>query len=241
MIRAIPLLVLAAAAALSSASLGATDYSKMFEPPYARLHLLTGQRMRQMECAGLALHFRDARPNFSKEMAGRIADAVTRRVAADLGDAKTAREFVEGKAYNHSSPTYSAAERAEITGIIEGQCRSLFDAAEKGDSELEAALGPIPSKPLELPDPGQCLAVISYAAERKLFDEDRETEQYYRKAWIDGAPEAERSTRKAKLDTAVSMLRSLAPGDDQLHGMFAACAPTIQAVMSEAMLSGQRP
>lgn len=228
--------VAASALAFASvASVQATDYSTLFQPGYARVFLLTAERGQQAECAGLALYFRETRAGFSKDGANRLVDGVFRRLAADLGDDKIARELIDAKADNHSSLTYDTKTRAEITGMIEGHCRQLFDQAAKGQAELEAALGPVPMEPLALPDPGQCLAVASYAAENGI-DGAKDFEQALTEYWMDRVTGAELATRKANLQTAIGVLRSGAPSSDQLHGMIFACTPTMKDVLANGMV-----
>lgn len=214
--------------------LRATDYSNMFDPRFARILVLPAKPVQQAECAGLALHFGESRPTFSKEMAARIADAVTRRLSVDLDDETIARELVETKAANHTDIGYEPETRADVVDILEGHCRTLFDEAAKGDAALNAALGSMPSEPIKLPDPGQCLGVMTYAAERDGHDPAKQFKVVLKEAWIDEAAAAERAARKAKVTTAISMLRSMAPTNYTLHDMVFSCMPTMKDVISNS-------
>ena len=231
--RTIPAILLAALLIAPGTRLWATDYSSLFDPRYARILVLPGKRVQQAECAGLALHFAETRPAFAKEMASRIADAVTRRLSVELGDPEVARGLVENKAANHVDIGYEPETRVAVVDILEGHCKPLFEEASKGDAALEAALGPVPSNLVELPDPGQCLAVMSYADERRAVDEAGYFKGLLQEAWIDGTEGAEQTTRAAKVMTAISMLRSLAPSNYDLHDMTFACFPTMQDAISK--------
>ena len=70
-VQPVPVL-LAIALSLTGAGAFATDYSMLYKPSFARLSLLSSQRVFQSECAGLAIHLAQTRPASYKAAASRL-------------------------------------------------------------------------------------------------------------------------------------------------------------------------
>lgn len=217
------------ATAIIATPVRATDYSKLFEPSFARLHLVSSQRVLQAECAGLAVHLSQTGSASDKAAASRLAEAVSRRLGTELGDAETGRAYVEGKAQNYVSPYYEPKTVKGIVEIMEPKCRSLMALAGKGDHELDEALGPIPTAPLELPGTEQCLAVVTYGVERKaeLMDGAGEFVTVLRNDMLENVEPKEAERRAAIFSKGVDVLEQHSPDNEQLNGMIYACFPTI--------------
>ena len=210
----------------------ASDFSKLAEPAFGRSMLITPVRERQKECAGLALYWAERGQSPGKEGAKRLADAVAARLTIEIGDAVLARSFVEGKAASYSDPTRTEPYWVELRDYLTQKCEPYFDAAGKGDAELAAQLGPMPTELLQLPSEEQCLATADYAKETGLGHWDEEVGELLRKERFHNVDARERNARQAVVDGGLKVLREKKPDKDQLEMMFIACLPTVrQAAM----------
>ena len=207
----------------------ASDFSRLAEPAFGRSMLISAVRERQKECAGLALYWSDRGKAPGKDGAKRLVDAVAGRLAVEIGDAVLARSLVEGKAAGYADPTRTEPFWVEVRDYLTQKCEPYFDAARKGDAELAAALGPMPTELLRLPDPEQCLATADYAKETGLANWDEEVGELLRKERFQNVDAKERDARQAIVEGGLRFLRETKPDEDHLELMFVACLPTVRA------------
>lgn len=206
----------------------ASDFSKLAEPAFGRSMLISAVRERQKECAGLALYWSERGKAPGKEGAKRLADAVVSRLTIEIGDAVLARSLVEGKAAGYADPTRTEPFWVEVRDYLTQKCELYFDAARKGDAELAAKLGPMPTELLQLPSEEQCLATADYAKETGLGHWDDEVGELLRKERFDNVDAKERDARQALVDGGLKVLREKKPDADHLELMFVACLPTVR-------------
>lgn len=219
------------AVAVAAPSL-ASDFSKLAEPAFGRSMLISAVRERQKECAGLALYWSEHGKAPGKDGAKRLADAVVSRLTVEIGDAVLARSLVEGKAAGYADPTKTEPFWVEVRDYLTQKCEPYFDAARKGDAELAAQLGPMPTELLQLPSEEQCLATADYAKETGLGHWDEEIGELLRKERFHNVDAKERAARQALIDGGLKVLREKKPDEDHLELMFVACLPTVrQAVI----------
>jgi hypothetical protein len=206
----------------------ASDFSKLAEPAYGRSMLISAQRERQKECAGLALYWSERGQSPGKDAAKRLADAVVERLTVEIGDGALARDLVGGKAAGYADPTRTEPIWAEARDYLTQKCQPYFDAARKGEVELASALGPMPTALLELPNAEQCLATAEYAKETGFGHWDEEVGELLRKERFNDVDAKERDARQAAVDGGLRVLREKKPNEDHLELMFIACLPTIR-------------
>ena len=221
------LLGLTLALAIATPSL-ASDFSMLAKPAYGRSMLISPIRERQKECAGLALYRSERGQAPGKDGAKRLADAVAGRLTIEIGDAVLARSLVEGKAAGYADPARTEPFWVEVRDYLTQKCEPYFDAARKGDSELAAALGPMPTELLQLPSEEQCLATADYAKETGLGHWDEEVGELLRKERFNDVDAKERDARQAAVDGGLRVLREKKPDEDHLELMFIACLPTVR-------------
>jgi len=233
--------LLAIALSLPGTGAFATAYSVLYKPSFARLSLLSSQRVFQSECAGLATHLAETHPGSYKEAAGRLDEAVSRRIGADLGDLEDGRLYVEGKAHNYVSAAYDPNTIKGIIETMEPKCRSMIAKANEGDSALAEALGPVPSTPLQLPGPEKCVAVLTYGMERKaeILTDAGEFVALLRKDRLENVAAGEAVRRKAIIDGEAHALRALAPDDNQIFGMILTCFPIVHETATRLRATGE--
>jgi hypothetical protein len=207
----------------------ASDFSKLAEPAFGRSMLISPVRERQKECAGLALYWSERGKSPAKEGAKRLADAVVARLTIEIGDAVLARSLVEGKAAGYADPTKTEPFWVEVRDYLTQKCEPYFDAAKKGDSELGAKLGPMPTELLQLPSEEQCLATADYARETGLGHWDEEVGDLLRKERFQNVDAKQRDARQAIVEGGLKFLRETKPDEDHLELMFVACLPTVRA------------
>ena len=219
----------------------ASDFSRLAEPAFGRSMLISAQRERQKECAGLALYWAERGRAPGTEAAKRLADAVVGRLTVEIGDAKLARELVDGKAAGYADPTKTEPIWAEVRDYLTQKCEPYFDAAGKGDATLAAKLGPMPTALLQLPSEEQCLATAEYAKETGLGQWDEEVGELLRQERFHDVDAKEQAARQAVVEGGLKVLRDMKPDEDHLELMFVACLPTVRAA-AERMgpdISGQ--
>jgi len=210
------------------APIQASDFSKLAEPAFGRSMLISAVRERQKECAGLALYWSERGQSPGTVAAKRLADAVTRRLAIEIGDAVLARSLVEGKAAGYADPTKTEPFWVEVRDYLTQKCEPYFAAASKGDAELAATLGPMPNALLELPSAEQCLATADYARETGLGHWDEEVGELLREERFHNVDAKERDARQAVVEGGLKVLRDKKPDEDHLELMFVACLPTVR-------------
>ena len=215
------------AAAVTTPSI-ASDFSKLAEPAFGRSMLISAVRERQKECAGLALYWAERGKSPGKQGATRLAEAVVSRLTIEIGDGALARELVEGKAAGYADPTKTEPFWTEVRDYLTQKCEPYFDAAAKGDAELAAQLGPMPTELLQLPSEEQCLATADYAKETGLGHWDEEVGELLRKERFHNVDAKERAARQAVVDGGLKVLREKKPDEDHLEMMFVACLPTVR-------------
>ena len=215
--------------ALTVAPIQASDFSRLAEPAFGRSMLISAQRQRQTECAGLALYWSERGRSPGTEAAKRLSDAVVGRLTVEIGDATLARELVDGKAAGYADPTKTEAIWTEVRDYLTQKCEPYFDAAGKGDAALAAKLGPMPTALLQLPSEEQCLATAEYAKETGLGHWEEEVGELLRKERFHGVDAKERAARQAVVDGGLKVLREKKPDEDHLELMFVACLPTVRA------------
>ena len=232
--------MLALSASLAAIPAIATDYSSLTEPGVARIQLLSGERVLQVECAGLAMHLAQTRPGSDKAAATRLNDAVSRRLGAELGDPEGGRSYLAGKARNYASPVYDPGTIRDMIAIMEPKCRSLIAEAGKGGRTLEDALGPVPTAPLELPGPEKCLPLLIYGVERnaEVLEGAADVVTTLRNDRLADAGPGEAARQAAIITDGVNVLRQQAPDDDRLNGMIYACFPAIHEAAKRAQDGG---
>lgn len=221
------LLGLLLAVAVTAPSI-ASDFSKLAEPAFGRSMLISAVRERQKECAGLGLYWAERGQSPGAEGAKRFADAVVGRLTIEIGDAALARELVEGKAASYADPTKTEPFWVEVRDYLTQKCEPYFAAARKGDSELAAILGPMPTVLLQLPSEEQCLATADYAKETGLGHWDEEVGELLRKERFHNVDAKERAAREAVVEGGLKILREKKPDEDHLQQMFVACLPTVR-------------
>lgn len=148
-------------AALSGGSALASDFSKMGDPTYARVVLISDARRLELDCAGLALSgFDEAGLNqpLSREQAKQLGDAVTARLATELGGKEAAASFLDNKAaflipYGDDELQKEVTEKRKS---LEPECQAIYSAAKSG--QLDGVLQAASPQPLALPDIDTCLA-----------------------------------------------------------------------------------
>lgn len=210
----------------------ASDFSKLAEPAFGRAMLISAVRERQKECAGLGLYWSERGQPPGREGAKRLADAVVGRLTVEIGDAELARSLVEARAAGYADPTKTETFWAEVRDYLTQKCQPYFEAAQNGDSQLAAQLGPMPTALLELPSAEQCLATADYAKETGLGHWDEEVGELLRKERFQNVDAREREARQAVVDGGIKVLREQKPDEGQLEQMFVACLPTVrEAVM----------
>ena len=212
-----------------AAPTAASDFSKLAEPAFGRSMLISPVRERQKECAGLALYRSERGQPPGKDGAKRLADAVASRLTIEIGDAVLARSLVDGKAAGYDDPTRTEPFWVEVRDYLTQKCEPYFEAARKGDSELAAELGPMPTELLQLPTEEQCLATADYARETGLGHWDEEVGDLLRKERFNNVDAKERDARQAVVEGGLKVLREKKPSEDQLELMFVACLPTVRA------------
>jgi len=239
-VQPVPVL-LAIALSLTGAGAFATDYSMLYKPSFARLSLLSSQRVFQSECAGLAIHLAQTRPASYKSAASRLGEAVSRRIGADLGDLEDGRLYVDGKARNYISAAYDPETIKGLVNTMEPKCRSLIGKANEGDSVLAEALGPVPSSPLQLPGPEKCVAVLSYGMERKaeILTDAGDFVALLRKDRLENVGSDEAARRELVIKSEADALRAQAPDDGQVFGMILTCFPLVHETAMRWRESGE--
>jgi hypothetical protein len=217
------------AVSLAGMPASATDYSTLYKPSFARLGVLTSERVLQAECAGLAIHLAGVQPASYKTAAARLHEAVSRRLSADLGDGNDGRMYVEGKAHNYASSAFDPQTIKGIIDIMEPKCRVLIAKAKEGERALSKALGPVPTAPLELPGSEQCIAVLTYGIEREVevLEGADEFVTVLRKDMLGVLAPDEATKLTARITKGVEDLRAHAPDDDQLSRTIFSCFPTV--------------
>lgn len=205
----------------------ASDFSKLAEPSFARSLLVSPVRQRQTECAGVALYRAELGQSPGKENARRLAEAVAKRLAIEVDDTAIGRALVDSKHASYADPTKSNQFWNEVRSEMALKCEPLFEASRKGDPELQAALGPMPTEPLTLPSEEQCLATSDYADETGLVDWDAEFGKLLRKERFGNVDPRERARRQALVDGGIKELRAKKPDKDHLELMMVACLHTV--------------
>ena len=207
----------------------ASDFSKLAEPAFGRSILISPVRERQKECAGLALYRSERGQSPGKDAAKRLADAVVGRLTIEIGDSVLAHSLVEGKAAGYADPTRTEPFWVEVRDYLTQKCEPYFAASRKGDAELAAALGPMPTVLLQLPSAEQCLATADYAKETGLGNWDEEVGELLRKERYHNVDAKERDARQAIVEGGLKFLHEKKPDADHLELMFVACLPTVRA------------
>lgn len=221
-----PVLGLALCSLLITAA-NASDFSKLAEPSFARSLLISSVRQQQIECAGLGL-FRSARGESpGKKGARLLADAVSRRLSIEVGNEAYAKEIVEGRAADYADPTKTDHFWVEVRDYMTRKCEPYFSASGNGESQLSAALGPMPTKPLTLPSEEQCLATADYVDQTKLLDWDEDFGKVLRKDRFGNVDPQERARRQAVVEGGIEVLREKKPDKDHLEMMLIACLHTV--------------
>lgn len=228
------------AALVLGAPAQASDFRQIADPRFARSLLITAPRQLQVDCAGLALH-RSETGAVSGEAANRLADAVGRRLGIDVADPIFARNLIEDRAAGHADPTKTDRVWAELRRDLEAKCASLFAAASKSQADVEAALGPVPTEPRELPNAEQCLAVARYAEETGAVEWSREMGELLQSARIERAGPDERAAREKTVATGIDFLRSKQTDGDRLEIMSVACLPAVTDAAKELALEQGEP
>lgn len=207
----------------------ASDFSKLAEPAFGRSMLISAERERQKECAGLALYWSERGQPPGKDGARRLAEAVVSRLTIEIGDAMLARGLVEGKAAGYADPTKTEPIWVEVRDYLTVQCEPYFEAARQGNPDLADMLGPMPTELLRLPDAEQCLATADYARETGLGHWDEEVGRLLRTERFERVDAKERAARQAAVDGGLKVLREKKPDANHLELMFIACLPTVRA------------
>lgn len=206
-----------------------SDFSKLAEPAFGRSMLISAARERQKECAGLALYRAERGQSPGTAGAKRLAKGVVSRLTIEIGDAALAQELVEGKAASYADPTKTEPLWVEVRDYLTQKCEPYFVAARKGDPELAAVLGPMPTEILQLPSEEQCLATADYAKETGLGQWDEELAELLRKERFHNVDAKERTAREAVVEGGLKVLREKKPDEGHLQQMFIACLPAVRA------------
>ena len=216
-------------ALLCGSPLQASDFSRLAEPAYARIGLLSDERVLQVECAGLALHQVREKRSSNRAANQRFRAAVSRRLSADLGDDEVAESFIAAKAQNHSNAFYGPELLEQVQKTLRSKCRGLIEAAERGEKDLSEALGQPASSPLQLPGPNECLATFDYVIEQgtdagRVAEEGAAILRQHQVGGSDKHQVSDTNVTKTHLDG----LRRSAPDRDALHSLILTCMPAVQ-------------